>query len=599
MDYYKLRSLFYKAKKQLDNSKVMLSLIFSGIFIFSFLLYLESFHRSLGGKNEVVGFTSLLSNSVKRKNSGSVIWDTVTYEMPLLRYDTVRTDTESNSIIKLIDDTEIRLDENSMVMLDIKDKNQKIELFKGSYQVSKKSLDSVLEVYSGELRVDVKKVGNYNFKVHKNGKVDISVNTGEAIVHAKSIIYDIKEAFLGFFSGGKKETSKKGNAGGKDEQNNSQESNQNTNQFTQSNELDKTNQLNDSPWVVESYSVLKFPENLKFFLSSEKAHPIEFSWVSKEDVSKLQISLKDDFSSIYKEAITKDKNMKLSLPIGSYYWRVIPANPKAKFATEVRKFIILKDTDFHLRFPDKDAVFYIRDKSVLVNFAWDNLEDISKYTLLISKTPEFEKIEHSIDAQSNILSVDFSKTGTYYYKVRAIQKNPDFPEKITGVGSFNVILEEDSNRLELLNPPNNQKVDGTSKILFGWEDNKAFNSFNLVISENEAFSLNVKKINTKNNYSVNENLEKDKEYYWKVEGVKQDGKIVSSEVRAMSTKINFVPKKEEPKVVTPKPEEPKKVEQAPPPKKEEPKTVSQPAKTSPKLNAPKSKVNTEIKYDED
>ena len=253
------------------------------------------------------------------------------------------------------------------------------------------------------------------------------------------------------------------------------------------------------------------------------------SWSSKDEVNKIQISLQSDFSSVYKESITKDKKISFNFPVGYYFWRVISINPNSKFETESRKFIVLKDVDFNLRFPDKDSVFRLREKSILINFAWDNLSDIQKYTLQVSRNIGFEKIDYSLESESNILSIELSNIGDYYYRVKAIQKNPDFPERFTNIGKFKIENEENEIKLELLNPPKSQKLDPTNKVLFGWGDNKSFQKYTLLISEDANFSSNVKKIQTQNNYAIQENLKKESVFFWKVEGILSDGKSVSSE----------------------------------------------------------------------
>ncbi len=206
-----LRSKFFKYKRFLDKPIVLLTIIFLGIFIFSLLLYFEINRSSSEGSNEIIGQVSFVSNSVKKKGSQNVVWNTVNYQTPLSRRDLVRTDPNSMTMLALSDGTELRLDENSMVLVDIQDKTQKLELQKGNIHLNKKNTDTILEIRSGDLRVDIKKVGEYNLKINKNGTVEISVNSGEALVNKNSIAYEIKEAFLGFFRTEKKENSSQQN----------------------------------------------------------------------------------------------------------------------------------------------------------------------------------------------------------------------------------------------------------------------------------------------------------------------------------------------------------------------------------------------------
>ncbi|MDX1960182.1 MAG: FecR domain-containing protein [Leptospiraceae bacterium] len=522
-----------------------------------------------------MGFIKMLSNSVKRKVELSVVWDDASYKTPLARRDTIRTDNESIVSMVLIDGTELRMDENSMVLLDIKDKQKMIDFLYGKIHIHKPATtESVIDLKTGDLRAILKE-GEFTFNIKDNGEVEIFVVKGEGFLQKAQKTFSLKESFFSFFS--------------KDKE----------------------------PEFVDSYSKLTSPNNLQFFFTDKPLKELNFSWLSKIEPNRIQFSTKVDFSVIYKEQLVNGSEAKISFPIGSFFWRVIPVNQRPNFKSEVRKFIVLKDSPFSIRSPETKAKFTLQENKVLVNFAWDSLENVQKYILEVSNSSNFEKIDRSLESETNIFSLDYNTEGTYFYRVRAIYRNLDFPEKISSIQSFTIVKQEDINEPELLSPIDSKSISTKEKILFGWKYDPSFKKYNLVLSENKEFSTNTKKINTNNNYIVMESLQKGKQYYWKIEGITSNGKSVFSESRnfqisdsetSIQTPTQVLVKQEvkkkdqPPKTTTESSQTPTQV-----PLKQEVKKKDQPPTTTsespekeadPNLKPPKSRKNSEVKYEE-
>jgi hypothetical protein len=170
--------------------------LFLNSLVFVFLFYNDINKRSGFGSREIIGDITFKYNKIQRKFDNQVVWEDLDTNSPLSNRDSVRSDISSQATILLKDGTEIQMDEESMVILEINDEAKKINFLKGSINVKK---NKVIGDSTGNVLVDSQ---NGSVKV-KDGDVivakqnpkamDVSVARGEAEVSMNGQTLTIKK----------------------------------------------------------------------------------------------------------------------------------------------------------------------------------------------------------------------------------------------------------------------------------------------------------------------------------------------------------------------------------------------------------------------
>lgn len=170
-------------------------ILFTNAIIFLAFFYSDITQRSDIGSREIIGDLSFKYNKTQRKFDKELVWDSLDANAPLSNRDTVRTDTGSQAILRLKDGTEIQMDEDSMVLLEITPKLQRIKFEKGSINIKKnpvpgtefssiyvESPTGTVQVNDGDIIV-AKSIGD---------SFDVGVERGEAKVRIGSNSVSLK-----------------------------------------------------------------------------------------------------------------------------------------------------------------------------------------------------------------------------------------------------------------------------------------------------------------------------------------------------------------------------------------------------------------------
>ena len=161
-----------------NNWNIPAFLIFNAV-LFSFLFYYD-LHKNINvGSLETIGSVSFKLNSIQRKMESGVVWQSISANTFLHNRDTVRTLPESDMIINLNNGTEIQLEENSMVYLDMKDNVPNINFDSGSIQINNsKSANPNQQVVINSNNQTLKISGG-DAKIDTSGKeINISMESG-------------------------------------------------------------------------------------------------------------------------------------------------------------------------------------------------------------------------------------------------------------------------------------------------------------------------------------------------------------------------------------------------------------------------------------
>lgn len=476
----------------LNDAKFVVSGLILLILLFSFLLYRNLNTRANNSTAPTIGVITFKNKTVLRKYNDAVVWDLIESKTEVKNRDTIRTEGLSDAILTLNDGTKINISENSMILLDISDRNININFAYGSFEAAREAStsgeikmnitagDKTVEVASGDIKLDKTK-----------SELNIKVDQGEAKLT----------------SNGKEETI------GKDQVANVSESGVKVGKqlFRLVSPEDRKNILSDTGSEKINFSLAGWNAD-----SSKKANPV------------LEVSFFPDFSkSLLREKLTSASVTK-KLEAGSYYWRVSYTDPtnQSKAVTEVYQFRILNDPSLKILSPKNGEVISYSNEIPMIRLVWNALDLYSSYTVSIARDNAFSEIVTTKQTQNQSLAFDTLKEGTYYAKIQAKSNLPGITEKNTSVVSFQIQKKTSSTPPELLEPSKGKVIAEEltkTQLFFSWKDDKDFDVYQWELSSDANFSSIIQTEKLKNNfYKFNQGL-KIGTYFWRVKGIGSGG----------------------------------------------------------------------------
>ncbi|TGK48400.1 FecR domain-containing protein [Leptospira bouyouniensis] len=481
----------------LNDTKFVVTGLLLLILLFSFLLYSNLNFRANDSTEPTIGVITFKNKTVLRKYNDAVVWDLIESKTEVKNRDTIRTEGLSDAILTLNDGTKINISENSMILLDISDKNININFAYGSFEAAREGVvsgdmkmnitagDKTVEVSSGDIKLDKTK-----------SELNIKVDQGEAKLT----------------SNGKEEKI------GKDQ---------------------VANVTDSGVKVGKQLFRLVTPEDRKNVFSESGQERINFSLAGwNNDASKrsnpiLEVSLFPDFSkSLIREKLSSATVSK-KLDVGSYYWRVSYTDPSSqtKAVTEVYQFRILSDPSLKLLSPRNGEVISFSNEIPVIRFVWNLLDLYSSYTVQIARDNGFTDIVTLKQTQNQSLAFDNLKEGTYFAKIKAKSSLQGIDEKTSSVVSFQILKKTNTTPPELLEP-NKGKVIAEeltkSQLFFSWKDDKDFDSYQWELSSDSNFNSILQSEKLKNNFFKLSNGLKIGTYFWRVKGKSNGGQSFDS-----------------------------------------------------------------------
>jgi hypothetical protein len=171
-------------------------LLFLNSCFFLYLFLADISARLDLGSREIVGDVSFKYNTIQRKFEQEQIWDEVDTNSPISNRDSVRTEKRSQAILLLKDGTEIQMDEESMVIVEITPKTQRIQFQSGSINIKKNPVkDSYFKSVVVESSSGTVTVNDGDVIVAKNTpkSLDVGVARGEAVVQVDGKTLELKK----------------------------------------------------------------------------------------------------------------------------------------------------------------------------------------------------------------------------------------------------------------------------------------------------------------------------------------------------------------------------------------------------------------------
>ncbi|MFH0976872.1 MAG: FecR family protein [Spirochaetota bacterium] len=458
------------------------------ITVFSFLYYKDITTKVQAGTNEQVGTVSYKRKSVERKYAGQVIWEDIENNIPVYNYDSIRTSDQSEASLHLKDGTEIKLNENSMILLAMTKNQIDIEFNKGSILANRggaegdvrklniKSGSTSISIDKSDVKLSQSKAGDLNLSVVK-GIADVNTGKGAAKLGADQALVVAKG----------------------------------------------------------SGEVMKFDLAIKlvspvagaYYLTTAEKMRIDFSWqnVAGEHNVFFELAKDDLFANIIQKNEVKGNAFAVDLTKGIYYWRVRAVHKitKKEESSETRRFSVLFDEPVLLIAPENKETVTYKGVPPIINFKWTKSEIASAYRLVLAGDRSMSKIIKTQDSTQNSVMLDSAGKGVYFWRIEKLPGLKDIPKPAaSGIFELNIKEREITAPPELLYPNNAKQFSKTllekQNITFTWKGSQEISEYNFYTAKDEKFKDIVFSGVSKVNFvQLEKNLPKGT-YYWRVTG---------------------------------------------------------------------------------
>jgi hypothetical protein len=193
MDMSKLRNPIFK-NLELDGKDRVVILISFLVFSLSALLFIFLEVQIHESSREIVGTVIYRNRVAQRRNSSSSIWSDVAQKEQVRNFDSIRTDELAEAIITLNSGTRIELDPFSMIVLNIINEETEIQLLRGSILVDPTEKDNVKIKKGEDTKIYFKQLirifGDESdfIQIFSNGKIEILNSIERKIYLEKHLI---------------------------------------------------------------------------------------------------------------------------------------------------------------------------------------------------------------------------------------------------------------------------------------------------------------------------------------------------------------------------------------------------------------------------
>lgn len=485
--------------KSLLTDLLVVGLSIGSIATFSILLYQDIRGSGDGQGQTAIGKIQFKSNIAQRRFRNAVVWRDIQKDSVIYKLDYIRTDDDSEAMIRLDNGTELQLGESSMILLDIKEKNVELNFVTGSLSArttGKEGSKGSLKIKSADKTVSVEK-GNLKLAKQGDEKLDVTIKEGNASVNVN----------------GKQRT------------------------------LGKDQKLAISKEGVNIQKIkikLISPQDNYREISSRKKIPIEFRWtISDAKNSRFELSDQQNFATLLARRNTTQKKTTLILDPGIYFWRVSIVNKENKWEySETNRVSILYDGPIRTLGPvDKSTISYY-DKLPFVNFSWSESSYSNNYTLQIAGNPQLNPPLREIASFVASISVNDLQAGKYFWRVRVNPSSRGGKEKFSPVSSFQIRKLQNLEAPRLVSPKKDRSINRVlfrkGGVSFSWLQSVEIQNSEFILAADPKFQRIIQQRKTPYNFvNINTSLTSGR-YYWRVQGSTNQGrKSQFSEIRSI------------------------------------------------------------------
>ncbi|MEC9282800.1 MAG: hypothetical protein VX642_08810 [Bdellovibrionota bacterium] len=344
--------------------------------------------RSLKQQNQKIGHISFLKNKVRKKLDQSIVWTEGKAQEELYNQDSVLTLKDSSAKIKLDGNIQIKLYENTLIVIKAPEQKHseeglKIQFAKGNLRSRLRDKKIALEAETWSFNPSEN--SDISFRSTADKKLEIEVNQGSIQIANK----ESPEKIIEFTEG---KSLSLGNTGA----------------------IQSKSITSEFRWDYKE-------QQTRFYSSAEENSEIQLKWQG----SPTKITLYSNSTGSKDYFIEGErKNMKLTLPPGHYFAKL----EDEKKVSKTFEFEVLAAQYFSYYSP------FPRDRILNQNehlFSWEKIPNASKYKIEFSRNKNFENLAESYVSDENIKKLKVQNNGPLYWRVLAIdEKGGSYPNNL-------------------------------------------------------------------------------------------------------------------------------------------------------------------------
>lgn len=375
------------------TDKIILSVSSLIILIYSYLLYDDSFlFNQESSSYQQVGILAQSKNDVRRKAIESFLWAPAKKEQSLHEKDSIFTGVGSTAELMLQDGSIIKLEENSLVTLSLKEGQLELNLKYGEVQTDLKEV-SKLQIKSDQ--------DNITIQNNQKGRSKASIKKS-SVGPAKIDLLDGSLSLL---------------------------SNKKNQKFSlQKNESLYLNSSGSLQKVAPGKITLLTPDQTKVTLIDTK-QGFFVNWSSENTSDEVVLIAKDiNFSQVVaKKDKVSSKVLFQDIPQGNYFWKVEGRDHSKKaISSKTHAIEVIVFNTPTITTPENNALLSFNTNTNLATWVtphkveWQS--DYSTFEYQLSLDPSFQKILDVRKITTPSITSNL-KPGTYYSRVRGLYNN--------------------------------------------------------------------------------------------------------------------------------------------------------------------------------
>nr|BFD67285.1 hypothetical protein HAGR004_23070 [Bdellovibrio sp. HAGR004] len=383
-------------------------MIFTGallvLMVFSYFLYDDSllFPKANNSALELIGSVAVSQNDVRRKNLDTFSWLPASRQDSVYQNDSIFTGDRSEATIQLQDGTQIRIEPNSLITLNLKNGQMNLDLRYGNL-TGELAQGASLTITSGkeEFKLEsaptnTQEKPKIRFNKAHSGTVDLKLISGDVkyIDQKKQTVKELpKNAVVAVKKDGEIKT------------------------------------------VEKPQLLLKTADNINW-LRINPDDPLPFEWSGKGDIARyeLEISPSEDFSTVALSKTTSEQRAAVTDPLqpGPYFWRVktFDRNGEVGVTSAAQRMNISHLTGPEITTPLQAAQINLELKvkpkeelATTTEVQWKAPSQLKSFTWQIAQDPEFQTILKEGQTDSLAALTPRLSSGTYWVRVQGQTEN--------------------------------------------------------------------------------------------------------------------------------------------------------------------------------
>lgn len=220
---------------------------------------------------------------------------------------------------------------------------------------------------------------------------------------------------------------------------------------------------------------------------------IRFTWKSNLPFDKKFVIAKDpDFTQIVYKQYVHDNNISgISLPIGTYYWRIVSSSPDADYPSPSKTLTIMGPLEAPVCIVPEISKRALVRPDTPFDFKWAPAEGANYYKLTV-KNPKTDAIlfeKNLIEANKFSINMENIPEGIYTWTIQSFSYETELQTRRTGKIAEARFELKKIHPAELVSPQDNHVINGVDAILnpssVTWRDKDAIRKSEFVLTRTD------------------------------------------------------------------------------------------------------------------